>query len=68
MKMMDKEAPMFAGMYWAHEHMDQLMMMKHMMPHMNYIIATMSSMMGYMSEGKEIKQKYQNFKVESGFY
>ena len=52
MTMMDKEAPMFAGMYWAHDHMDMLMMMKQKMPHMNYIIGTMSSMMGWMSAGK----------------
>jgi len=53
MHMMDKENTMFAGLYWTHEHMDMLMMMKQKMPHMNYIIGTMSSMMGWMAEGME---------------
>lgn len=51
-KMMDKECPMFCGLYWCHDHMDMMMMLKQKMPHMNYICATMSSMMGWMSQGK----------------
>lgn len=51
MRMMEQEVPMFAGMYWAHDHMDMLMLLKHKMPMMNYIVGTMSSMMGWMTEG-----------------
>ena len=53
MMMMDKECPMFSGVYWAHDHMDSMMMMKQKMPHMCYIMATMSSMMGMMSMGMD---------------
>lgn len=52
MSMMEKEAPMFSGIYWAHDQIDMLMMMRQKIPHLNYIIGTMTSMMGLMAEGK----------------
>lgn len=51
MQMMEKECPMFCGIYWAYDRMDMLMMLKEKMPRYNYIIGTMCSMMGYMSMG-----------------
>lgn len=51
--MMEKECPMFCGIYWAHDHMDMLTMLKEKMPHYNYICATMSSMMGWMAMGMD---------------
>lgn len=53
MKMMEKECPMFCGLYWAADCMDMMMMLKQKMPQFNYICATMSSMMGCMAEGMD---------------
>ncbi|XP_031623541.1 N-acetylneuraminate lyase B-like [Contarinia nasturtii] len=53
MKMMERECPMFAGVYYCHDNMDMMMMCKQMMPHMNMICGTMSSMMACMSQGME---------------
>jgi len=51
MKMMEKEISMFAGLYWAHDQLDHVMLLKEKMPTYNYIIATGISMMGYMMQG-----------------
>lgn len=51
MKMMEKEISMFAGLYWAHDQIDHVMLLKEKMPTYNYIIATGISMMGYMMQG-----------------
>lgn len=51
MQMMEKDSPMFCGLFWAYDRIDMLMMLKEKMPRYNYIVGTMSSMMGYMSMG-----------------
>lgn len=61
MMMMDKENSMFAGLYWAHDRIDMMMMLKQKMPQYNYIIGTMSSMIGWMAEGMHIASKYKHF-------
>lgn len=53
MRMMEKEIQMFAGLYWAHDQIDHVMLLKEKMPTYNYIIATGISMMGHMIQGFE---------------
>lgn len=65
MQMMEKETEMFCGIYWAYDRMDLLMMLKEKMPRYNYIVGTMTSMMGYMSMGIDaISMTAMNFMPE----
>lgn len=50
-QLLEKEIPMFSGIYWAYDRMDMLVMLKEKMPRYNYIVGTLCSMMGYMSMG-----------------
>lgn len=51
MKLMEKETSMFAGLYWADDHIDKVVLLKEKLPEYLYIIGTWSSIMGYMAEG-----------------
>lgn len=51
--MVEKELPMFAGLFWADDNIDKVMYLKEKMPNYLYIIGMGASMMGYMAEGFE---------------
>jgi len=53
MRMMEKEISMFAGLYWADDRIDHVMLLKEKMPTYNYIIATCISMAAHMLHGFE---------------
>lgn len=53
MRLVEKELPMFAGLYYAHDYMDRVMLLKEKMPHYNYIIGTGTSMEGHLVQGFE---------------
>lgn len=51
MTMVEKELPMFTGLFWADTNIDKVMFLKEKMPNFLYIIGVGLSMMGFMSEG-----------------
>lgn len=53
MKLMEKELPLFAGLYWADDRIDRVVYLKEKLPEFHYIIGTGTSIMAYMVEGFE---------------
>lgn len=51
MTMVEKELPMFTGLFWADDSIDKVMYLKEKMPNFLYIIGMGVSMMGFMAEG-----------------
>lgn len=51
MTMVDKELPMFAGLFWADDNIDKVMFLKEKMPNFLYIIGMGLTMTGFMVEG-----------------
>lgn len=52
--LVEKELPMFAGLFWADDNIDKVMYLKEKMPNYLYVIGMGASLMGYMAEGFEI--------------
>lgn len=53
MRIVEKELPMFAGLYYAHDYIDRVMLLKEKLPYYNYIISTGTSFEGYFTQGFE---------------
>lgn len=53
MYLLEKDVPMFAGLFWADDNIDKVMYLKEKMPNYLYIIGMGTSMMGFMAEGFE---------------
>lgn len=53
LRLAEKELPMLAGLYYAHDYIDRVMLLKEKLPYFNYIIGTGTSIEGHLVQGFE---------------
>lgn len=53
LRLVERDIPMLAGLYYTHDYIDRVMLLKEKLPHFNYIIGTGTSIEGHLVQGFE---------------